>query len=111
VRRGAHVVLACRSAERGRAAAAQLTMVANASGSSRAGGKGGGDADQRGGGGGGEGTGSLQADSDGRCDVSTSVRAPGVDVELLDLASLASVRAFVRRWQRSGRPLDLLICK
>lgn len=33
-----------------------------------------------------------------------------VEVELLDLASLASVREFVRRWRRSGRQVDLLIC-
>lgn len=33
-----------------------------------------------------------------------------VQVELLDLADLASVRAFVRRWRASGRQADLLIC-
>jgi NAD(P)-dependent dehydrogenase (short-subunit alcohol dehydrogenase family) len=38
-------------------------------------------------------------------------RVPGADVELreLDLASLASVRAFTARYLDDGRPLDLLI--
>ncbi|PSC76102.1 short-chain dehydrogenase [Micractinium conductrix] len=33
-----------------------------------------------------------------------------VEVEALDLASLESARAFVRRWRKAGRDLDLLIC-
>lgn len=36
--------------------------------------------------------------------------AAEVSVDLLDLASLDSVRAFVRRWAAAGRPLDLLVC-
>ena len=39
-----------------------------------------------------------------------SLPCGSVEVELLDLASLASVREFVRRWRRSGRQVDLLIC-
>lgn len=31
-------------------------------------------------------------------------------VEILDLASLSSVRAFAERWKASGRSLDLLVC-
>lgn len=71
VRHGANVVLACRSADRGRAAAEHLAAASGGAASSS---------------------------------------TPSVDVELLDLASLASVREFVRRWAASGRPLDLLIC-
>lgn len=36
--------------------------------------------------------------------------APSLEVSLLDLASLESVRAFVQRWEQQRRPLHCLIC-
>jgi NAD(P)-dependent dehydrogenase (short-subunit alcohol dehydrogenase family) len=36
--------------------------------------------------------------------------APKVEYRQLDLGSLASVRKFARDFNRSGRPLDLLVC-
>lgn len=35
--------------------------------------------------------------------------APSLEVSLLDLASLASVKAFVQRWEQQQRPLHILI--
>jgi NAD(P)-dependent dehydrogenase (short-subunit alcohol dehydrogenase family) len=35
--------------------------------------------------------------------------APSLELSLLDLASLASVRGFVQRWEEQARPLHVLI--
>lgn len=35
--------------------------------------------------------------------------APSLEVSLLDLSSLESVRAFVQRWEQQQRPLHVLI--
>jgi NAD(P)-dependent dehydrogenase (short-subunit alcohol dehydrogenase family) len=35
--------------------------------------------------------------------------APSLEVSLLDLASLASVKDFVQRWEQRRRPLHILI--
>ncbi|KAI8464842.1 MAG: hypothetical protein J3K34DRAFT_525883 [Monoraphidium minutum] len=68
--RGAHVVLACRSKERGEKAAQELARVAPLPGCA----------------------------------------PPVVEFRALDLGSLASVRAFARGFNRSGRPLHILVC-
>ncbi len=82
------MVLACRSAERGRAAAEALA-AANTSDSGLP----------------------CTSSASGGAQSSGDPSKPRVEVELLDLASLPSVRQFVWRWAASGRPLDLLICK
>jgi WW domain-containing oxidoreductase len=84
LRSGANVVLACRSAERGQSAAKQLAASTGCVGDSGS---------------------TVLAASD-----VDPPAAPRVMVELLDLASLASVRQFVQRWAASGRQLDLLVC-
>lgn len=68
-RRGAHVVLACRSQSKGDAMMEQLAAAAKQAGQA----------------------------------------APSLEVSLLDLASLASVEAFVQRWEQQQRPLHILI--
>lgn len=105
LRHGSDVVIACRSAERGAAAAARLEAAVT------------------GGGGTGKDTGGTARGAGTGADASSASAAPAaaggaaggrpgrVHVELLDLASLESVRDFVRRWRASGRQLDLLICK
>jgi WW domain-containing oxidoreductase len=87
LRQGTNVVLACRSGERAAAAAAQLAALTAAPGSSSSG-----------------------NNSSSRSNSNGSLPCGTVEVELLDLASLSSVREFVQRWRRSRRQLDLLIC-
>jgi NAD(P)-dependent dehydrogenase (short-subunit alcohol dehydrogenase family) len=36
-------------------------------------------------------------------------RAPSLEVSLLDLSSLESVRSFVQRWEQRQRPVHILI--
>lgn len=68
-KRGAHVVLACRSQSKGDALLKRLAADAQAAGQA----------------------------------------APSLEVSLLDLASLASVKDFVQRWEQRRRPLHILI--
>lgn len=91
---GSDVVLACRSLERAQDAAARLAAAA----ALRA-------AHPRPHGGRPAPTGGAAAGAEG----AAAGRQGRVEVELLDLASLESVRRFASRWEASGRPLDLLI--
>jgi WW domain-containing oxidoreductase len=93
VRQGAHVVLACRSTQRGQAAAERLAAIAAQLAPPAAG-------QARG----------SSASGPRPPALGSPACAPRVEVQPLDLASLASVRRFVRRWQASGRGLDLLVC-
>lgn len=113
--RGCSVVLAVRDQGRGEAAAARLAAsgASGGDGGSRqpSGGRrksGGSTGKQQGGG-------AVSQDSPAAQQQpveppSEQPEAARVEVELLDLASLASVRAFAERWRASGRPLDLLVC-
>lgn len=104
---GSDVVLACRSLERARDAATRLAAAAAAQAArlnphvgqpATSGGRAAGA------------TGDAKSTGAPTAAEGVAAACPGrVDVELLDLASLDSVRRFAARWEASGRPLDLLI--
>lgn len=104
---GSDVVLACRSLERARDAATRLAAAAAARAArlnphvgqpATSGGRAAGA------------TGDAKSTGGPTAAEGVAAACPGrVDVELLDLASLDSVRRFAARWEASGRPLDLLI--
>lgn len=104
--RGCSVVLAVRDRGRGDAAAARLVATAASGGSGR----------QQSGGGRRKGSGvatqgsAAAAQQQAEPGPEQQEEAARVEVELLDLASLASVRAFAEKWKASGRRLDLLVC-
>ncbi|KAL4422768.1 hypothetical protein ABPG75_008965 [Micractinium tetrahymenae] len=104
---GSDVVLACRSLERAQDAAALLAAAAAAR-AARSGAQAGGPARASSPAAGAtHGAGS----SGGPAAAEEAGAAPPgkVEVELLDLASLDSVRRFAARWEASGRRLDLLV--
>ena len=104
--RGCSVVLAVRDRGRGDAAAARLAATAAGVGSGR----------QQSGGGRHKGSSVAMQHSATAAQQQAESRpeqqeaAARVEVELLDLTSLASVRAFAEKWKASGRQLDLLVC-
>lgn len=97
---GSDVVLACRSLERAQDAAARLAAAAASRAAQPA---------QPAGRPASPAVGTAAEGGAATAEGAAAACAGRVDVELLDLASLDSVRRFASRWKASGRPLDLLV--